>query len=115
MRFLQNTLLSAGLLNADFDSAAIDCSYVVAASLVITTSSTSTSGVVKLQASNDPANQLGGPVNWVDIPSATVTMTSAGNYIVPKTDISYQWVRAVFTSGGADSGTLTINMKALGF
>jgi hypothetical protein len=111
MRFLQNTVLNAGVLGTSFTSAAIDASYLITISAIATISNTSTNGVVKFQASNDSA--ISAPVNWVDIPSATVTLTSAGSYIIPKTDLSYQWIRIVYTNGGG-SGVITINYKALG-
>lgn len=71
----------------------------------------SAAGTGKLQASNDvPAD--GVPTHWVDIASATVSISGAGSYLIPKTDISYQWVRVVYTNSG--TGTIGARFKALG-
>lgn len=72
-------------------------------------------GTFKLQASNDDPHgapaQIA-PTNWNDIPSATVAVTGAGSYLIPKTELCYQWVRVVYTNTGA--GTIAANFKGLG-
>jgi hypothetical protein len=90
-------------LNMFYASAQIVCTGAAAGTLVI-------------QASNDdltttPAsNQL--PVNWSNIPSATVTVTGAGVYLIPKFDLCYQYIRASYTNTG--SGTISVVIKTLG-
>lgn len=76
----------------------------------------SAAGTLKVQASNDtrpgalPSQVT--PTNWSDIPSATVTVTGAGTYLIPKIDICYQYIRLVYTNTG--TGTIAANLKALG-
>lgn len=76
-------------------------------------------GTLKLQASNDApvaanATTLVPPSNWNDIPSATVAITGTpGSFLIPKTDLCYQYIRAVFTASGG-TGTVTIRMKLIG-
>lgn len=56
-------------------------------------------GTVKLQFSNDNCNYQGGrvPDNWVDIPSATVAVSAAGNVCIPKTEVAYGSIRVAYT------------------
>lgn len=71
-------------------------------------------GTMKLQFSNDiittPALT---PVNWTDIPSATVAITAASVTGIPITNLCYQYIRVVytFTSG---TGTISANLKTIG-
>lgn len=70
-------------------------------------------GTLKIQASNDDfrgANQV--PVNWSDIPNASIVVTGTGAFLIPKTDLCYQWIRLVYTNTGA--GTISVVFKALG-
>lgn len=71
----------------------------------------SAAGTGKLQGSNDvPA--VGAPTHWSDIPSATISVSGAGSFLIPKTDLCYQWVRVVYTNTG--TGTVEARFKALG-
>jgi len=70
-------------------------------------------GTMKLQASNDdPTSPTTPPANWSDIPSATVSVSGAGAFLIPKIELCYQWVRIVYTNSG--SGTISVVFKALG-
>ena len=70
---------------------------------------------MKLQASNDEQPDLRNagwvPTNWSDISGATVAISGAGAFLIPKTDLCYQWVRVVYTNSG--TGTQT-RRKVLG-
>jgi len=68
----------------------------------------SAAGTLKLQASNDDTS----PSNWSDVPSAFVGVTGAGAYLIPKTDLCYQFVRLVYANTG--TGTISVTFKALG-
>ena len=73
----------------------------------------SAAGTMKLQASNDESNASGFvPTNWSDISGATVSVSGAGAFLIPKTDLCYQWVRVVYTNSG--TGTISVVFKALG-
>jgi hypothetical protein len=69
-------------------------------------------GTLVIQASNDDFVNGSPPVNWSPIPGATVTVTGPGAYLIPKTDLCYQWVRLVYTN--TDAGTISVVFKALG-
>ena len=70
-------------------------------------------GTLKLQASNDDFTAGNTPpVHWSDIPSASIVVSGAGAFLIPKTELCYQWVRLVYTNSG--TGTISIVFKALG-
>lgn len=116
MRYLQDTIISAADASTNQSSIIIDSSYTVSASLQVIVTGSAV-GTVVFQASNDyaqnpPNTQT--PVNWSPIPSATVSITGPGVFLIPKTDLCYGHIRAVytFTSG---TGTITANIAKLGF
>ena len=79
------------------------------------TSTGAGAGTLKLQASNDIAGMDGNPgppVNFSDIPSASVAESGAGAFLIPKLDLCYQWIRVVYTNTG--TGTISVVVKALG-
>ena len=65
---------------------------------------TSLSFVMKLQASNNG-------INWVDIPTTSVTIISAGTTMYTIDPIDYQWINLVAT---ATSGVLSLTVLANG-
>jgi hypothetical protein len=72
-------------------------------------------GTLIMQASDDIAGDdghPGPPSNWSAIPSATIAVSGAGAFLIPKTDLCYQWVRLVYTNTG--TGTISVVFKALG-
>jgi len=70
-------------------------------------------GTLVLQASDDDGHAANfTPTNWSPIPSATVTVTGSGAFLIPYTLLCYQWVRLVYTNTG--TGTISIIFKALG-
>lgn len=88
--------------------------FYISAQAVVTGTST---GTLKLQFSNDIVNPVLGPptiTNWSDIPSATVAVAGAGVYAIPKTEICYEYVRAVFVHTNAAAGTISCNTKVIG-
>lgn len=84
------------------NSAAIDASYLVECSLqgVVTTTAL---GTLKLQCSNERSS----PTHWSNISGATVSVTGAGNFIIPKIEVSYQWLRAVYTDTFVEIANVT--------
>lgn len=113
MRYITDLSLSSVDASLSHNGPAIDASQLLQASAIINCSSTA-SGTIKFQASNDFGNSLAGtvPANWVDIPSASVTLSAVTVAIIPKIDLCYQWIRIVYTSGG--TGSVTVRMKAHG-
>lgn len=70
-------------------------------------------GTLQLQASNDDSEAADFvPTNWSNIPNTSVTVSGAGAYLIPNTEICYQWIRAVYTNSG--TGTISVVLKALG-
>lgn len=70
-------------------------------------------GTMKLQASNDnPPNGPSAVTHWNDITGATVAVAAAGSFLIPKTDICYEYIRVVYTNTG--TGTIMVTVKGLG-
>lgn len=93
------------------NSSAIDCSYHLSSSVhVVATGAGSPTGAVKVQVSNDKSN----PTNWVDLATVTVSTTTAGNYLIPKFELAYQWIRVVYTKTSG-TGNITAIYKSCGF
>ena len=100
---------------ATITSAAIDARNLFYCSAQAIATGAGAAGTLKLQASDDIAGadgNSGSPSNWSDIPSATVSVSAAGAFLIPKTDLCYQWVRVVYTNSG--TGTINVRFKALG-
>jgi hypothetical protein len=110
MRNTNVAALSAANVNADHNSSAIDASQLVNASVQVLMTGSSPTGTVKVQASND----LPFAVTWTDITSISVAVSAATSYLIPKFDVSYQWIRVVYahTSG---TGTVSAVLSAKGF
>jgi hypothetical protein len=115
---LNDQLFTAANNATNQSSSAIDTSFILWVSFQLVVTGSSPNGTIKLQCSNDkppayytPASFL--PTNWNDIPNTTVSVSATGTYVIPKTEISYQWVRAVWTHSSG-TGTITGNLKSVG-
>ena len=98
---------------ATVTTAAIPALNLFYASAQIAATGAGAAGTLVMQASNDDltaANAV--PVNWSNIPSATIAVSGAGAFLIPKIELSYQWVRLVYTNSG--TGTISVVFKALG-
>jgi hypothetical protein len=97
---------------------AIDANQLICASFQAVFADITAVGTVKVQASND-INTTGynsnnfSPTNWSDISGATVAVSAGGVVLIPKFDLSYQWIRAVYTRTSGGSTTVVVNMNAL--
>lgn len=109
MRFVNDQVLNAADASTNQTSSQVDTSYIVCSSVHAVVTGTAV-GTLKLQCSNDPNP----PSNWSDVPSASVSITGAGAFLIPKQDVSYQWVRVVFTNSSG-TGTITARLKSIGF
>lgn len=110
-----NIQLFAALdVTANQSSGAVPTENVLQCSVVAVLTGTSPTGTLKLQASNDAIFLPNAPVNWVDIPSASASVTGTGTWIVPKTEVCYQYVRLVWVKSSG-TGTITANIKTIGF
>lgn len=117
MKFLNTQNIPSTSITPTFNGTAIATDQMLYISAqVITSSGSSPSATVKMQASNDiPSTSPSGlpnqfvPTNWTDVSGATVTITTNGTLLIPKTEICYRWVRFVvtFTSG---TGNVSVNV-----
>jgi len=110
MRFYNEPVINAASAAANQNSIAVTsqlCRFA-SAQAVITGSAV---GTLKLQVSNDDG---GSATNWSDLSGATVSISGAGAYLIPAQNMSYQFIRAVytFTSG---TGAITVNLHMVGF
>lgn len=114
MRYILDAALTAAdATQATQTSSAIDATSVVAASVHVVAAGATITGTAKVQVSNDP---VGVPVNWVDLSGASVSVTGAGNFLIPKFDATYQWMRVVYTKTTSAAGALiTANVKTIGY
>ncbi len=104
MRSLNISVLTSAAVAQTDNGTVLNTDQVMFLSAQCTITGTPT-GTFKLQASNDPVLK-GFPINWSDIPNATASVAAAGTFLIPKFDIAYQWVRAVYTDTGAGSQTV---------
>lgn len=116
MQQFQQVVLSAVSTALTQNSAAIDVANMFQVSVQCIATGTPT-GAVKIQVSNDSpignkgfSSSVWTPVNWTDLPAATVAIKSATTFLIPKTDICYSFIRLVYTGSGA--GTVTVQIKA---
>jgi len=112
MRQSQEVVLNAVDASVNQTSAAVVTKQVFAVSAQGVFTGT-TVGVLKLQFSNDITNPPIAPTNWSDIPSATIAVTAAGNFAIPKTELCYGFIRAVYTATSG-AGTATVTLVSLG-
>jgi Flp pilus assembly protein TadG len=116
MKQINCSILSA-VDTASQTGTAVDAGQLVSMSAHAFFGDATAAGTVKLQASNDPDAQgpISGfsPTNWVDIPSATAAVTSGGPVIITIANMSYRWIRAVYTSTSGGSTTINVNMFAI--
>jgi hypothetical protein len=113
MRSFNEPILNAADASVNQNSIIVDAQNLHLASLHVTMTGTA-AGTVKFQASNDEPRNGTAPSNWVDISGATVSVSAAGQFLIPKLDVCYNFMRAVytFTSG---TGTVTAKMHMIGY
>lgn len=116
MRVTNDLVFSAQSAGASANSSAVYTGYMVTASVQATTTSTAV-GTLKIQYSNDPGSPIERtvPTNWSDVPSASVAVSSAGVYAIGKIDISYNWLRLVFTYTSGAGNITTAYIHGFGF
>lgn len=115
-----NYLLASGVANTAGakNTDKVDCQQLFAASFIAVFTDNTAAGTLKVQGSNDPCDYSNlaasfVPVNWVDVPSASVVVASGATSTVMLTQIAYRWIRAVWTRS-AGAGTLEILINAQG-
>ncbi len=119
MRNVNCTILSDSDTTSH-NGTAVDSNQLVSASFQAIFGDVGANGTVKIQASNDTYNArynypegTFAPTNWVDVPNATATITSGSSGLITIANMSYRWIRAVYTRSSGGSTTITVNMNAL--
>lgn len=97
----------------------IDANQLVSASFLGYFGDNTAAGTLKIQFSNDPtvSGNLAAdftPVNWADIPNASAAVSSGASVAILIANMSFRWIRAVYTRSGGGSTTVQCNMNALG-
>jgi hypothetical protein len=115
MRYVNQLALSAtNDGSSTFNGTVYDAQQLLTASFHAYFSDAAAAGTLKIQASNDVAQNgtsASFPSHWVDIPSASASVTAGSSVLIKLTDMSYRWVRAVFVASGG-AGSITVNMMA---
>lgn len=113
-KVVQNLLVTQASKN--FDPIAADQLFNCSAQIFFTDAASA--GTLKLQGSND-FNKAGNfpgaftPTHWNDITGASVVVAAGATSLIPKTDISYNYIRLVWTRT-AGAGTMTLNVNVQG-
>lgn len=78
----------------------------------------SSNGTVKIQGSNDePTNgnrQTFTPTHWSDIPNATSSISSGVGPLIVISNVSCQYMRAVYTKSSGGTTTITVIANGVG-
>lgn len=110
MRYYNDPIMSAANAATNQNSSAVNVQLARFASVQAVVTGTAT-GTLKLQVSND---DNGSASNWSDLTGATVSVSSAGAYLIPAQNMCYQFLRAVYTASSG-TGTITVNCHTVGF
>jgi hypothetical protein len=113
-----NALVLSGSDTASHNGVQIDASQVYSASFHAVFGDSTAVGTVKVQASNDICYDGYSPgaftvVNWVDVPNASASVSSGAPALITIPNVSYRWMRVVFTYSSGGSSTITVNMMVL--
>lgn len=111
--------LRAADASANQVSLAIDVRQAVAMSAQVVMTGAST-GTLNILASNDvtpPVNASGQPVpaNWNLITGQTLALTANASFLLPKFDISYQWIQIQYVKNNGSAGTVSVNVNTKSF
>jgi hypothetical protein len=121
MRQVNQVVLSA-VDTASQNGVQIDSNQLINASFQAVFGDSSAAGTFLIQASNDvaPLNYSGSSsaqfvaTNWTNIPNATATITAGGSAIISLSEMSYRWLRAVYTHSSGGSSTVKVSMFGMG-
>ena len=113
MRSYNEPVINAADASVSQNSIIVDVQNLHMMSVIVSMSGTA-AGTVKVQASNDePLNNVP-PNNFVDIAGATVAVSAGGQFIIPKFDICYKFVKVVYTFASG-TGTISARLHAIGY
>lgn len=93
--------------NQNTNGTAINSNQLVSASFQAIFGDTQAAGTLKLQASNDyELSPSFSPSNWTDIPNQSASITSGVSALLTIASMSYQWIRAVYTTTATGAQTV---------
>lgn len=108
-----NCLLLSSLDNQNSASIAIDANQLVSASFHAYFGDITAAGTLKLQISNDTYNARYNypegtfvPTHWVDLPTQTTNITAGASALLTVANMTYRWIRAVYTSTATAAQTI---------
>lgn len=127
MRTFNQQITTEQTLNANYNSPYVPLKNILLYNVAAIITGTPT-GIIKLQASNDPETNdtqtnitsgrppAVGPVNWVDITDSSFSLSAAGETMWNVKDVAYNYVRVVYTdtSGGASTAVMKIIFNGKG-
>jgi hypothetical protein len=127
MRVFNKQIATGVSLNANSNSPYVPLRSIYTYAIAALVTGTPT-GIIKLQASNDPETNdtqtnttsnlppAVGPVNWVDIANSTFTLTTSGETMWNVNAAGYNYVRVAYSdsSGGASTAVMDIIFNGKG-
>lgn len=111
-----------GLGSASKNGIQFDSGQWVSASFHFYAADSGSEGTLKLQASNDTGAQKAGyaapldaftVTNWVDIPNQSAAITTGSSALLTIPNMTYRWIRCVWTRSGGTATVVTCNVNAL--
>jgi hypothetical protein len=121
MKYSNIPLISSVAMDANVESAKIDCNQIVkmSAQIVTVENGGTIDGAIQLQVSNDicpyggPTADQFVPTNWSNLGSS-VALSATGAAIIAQQDMCYRWLRAVYTDSASTSEPrLSVNLMVL--
>lgn len=94
-------------------SSAVNSNQLVSLSVHAYNTDATAAGTLKVQASNELLYSPNTPTHWVDVPSATATMAANTPGLVTIPNMTYQWVRVVYTQTTPGSGNVVVSINGL--
>ena len=118
MKYVNINVMADADDSMDQNGSQIEASQLYAASFQAYFGDDTAAGTLKVQASNDECFVFYQPgnftvTNWTDIPNASASVSSGASVLIPTLQLSYRWLRVVYTAGSGGSTTINVNMMAL--
>jgi hypothetical protein len=111
MRNLNVVNINAADASVDQNGTVVSGAQLFALSMQAVSTGSST-GTVKIQFSNDVVDPTNVPVptNWSDLTGQSIAIGAAAVVSLPKFDVCYAWLRAVYTHNNGSAGTITVTL-----
>jgi len=96
----------------------IDSNQLISASFQAVFGDITAAGTLQIQMSNDiflesyqPSNFT--VTNWTNIPSASASVSAGASVVILIPQVSFRWMRAIYTSSSGGSSTINVQMFAV--